>query len=65
MQGTARLLGQTLGGVSMSIIFATMPLQIALEFAVVISAGCAAFASLVSLARARYEMTGQAGQSSR
>ncbi|MGR9060207.1 MFS transporter (plasmid) [Rhizobium leguminosarum] len=56
MQGTARLLGQTLGGISMSIIFATLPLSAALEFAVVISAGCAFIASLVSLSRARYEL---------
>jgi DHA2 family multidrug resistance protein-like MFS transporter len=59
MQGTARLLGQTLGGISMSIIFATLPLSVALEFAVVMSAGCAAVASLVSLNRARYEVAGQ------
>jgi DHA2 family multidrug resistance protein-like MFS transporter len=59
MQGTARLLGQTLGGISMSIIFATLPLSAALEFAVVIAAGCAAIASLVSLSRARYEVAGQ------
>ena len=58
MQGTARLLGQTLGGISMSIIFATLPLPVALEFAIVISAGCAAIASLVSLSRARYEVAG-------
>jgi len=59
MQGTARLLGQTLGGISMSIIFATLPLSVALEFAVIMSAGCAAIASLVSLSRARYEVAGQ------
>jgi DHA2 family multidrug resistance protein-like MFS transporter len=55
MQGTARLLGQTLGGICMSIIFATLPLSAALESAVVIASGCAAIASLVSLSRARYE----------
>ena len=59
MQGTARLLGQTLGGVSMSIIFATLPLSAALNVAVAIAAGCTAIAGLVSLSRARYEM-GQA-----
>jgi len=58
MQGTARLLGQTLGGISMSIIFATLPLSAALEFAIVMSAGCAAIASLVSMSRARYEVVG-------
>jgi DHA2 family multidrug resistance protein-like MFS transporter len=56
MQGTARLLGQTLGGISMSIIFAVLPLSVALEFAIVMSAGCAAIAGLVSLGRARYEL---------
>ncbi|CAN7269097.1 MFS transporter [Rhizobium sp. LjRoot254] len=61
MQGTARLLGQTLGGISMSIIFATLPLSVALEFAVIMSAGCAAIASLVSLSRARYELVAQPG----
>ncbi|MEK1902285.1 MAG: MFS transporter, partial [Rhizobium sp.] len=65
MQGTARLLGQTLGGIFMSLIFATLPLSAALEFAVVLSAGCAAIASLVSLSRARYELAGQSGESSR
>jgi DHA2 family multidrug resistance protein-like MFS transporter len=62
MQGTARLLGQTLGGICMSIIFATLALSTALECAVVLAAGCAAIASLVSLSRARYEVAGQAGQ---
>ncbi|WP_199287250.1 MFS transporter [Rhizobium chutanense] len=61
MQGTARLLGQTLGGISMSVIFATLPLSTALTFAVVIAGGCAAIASLVSLSRARYEVAGQLG----
>ena len=59
MQGTARLLGQTLGGISMSIIFATLPLSVALEFAIIMSAACAAVASLVSLSRTRYELAGQ------
>ena len=61
MQGTARLLGQTLGGICMSIIFATLPLPTALQSAVVIASGCAAIASLVSLSRARYEVAGQPG----
>jgi DHA2 family multidrug resistance protein-like MFS transporter len=55
MQGTARLLGQTLGGISMSIMFALFPLSAALQVAVITSAGCAVTASLVSLGRARYE----------
>jgi DHA2 family multidrug resistance protein-like MFS transporter len=62
MQGTARLLGQTLGGISMSIIFATLPLSTALAFAIVTAGGCAAIASLVSLSRARYEVAGQVGK---
>jgi len=57
MQGTARLLGQTLGGISMSILLATLPLDTALPTAIVIAAGAAAVASLVSLGRARYEGT--------
>lgn len=61
MQGTARLLGQTLGGISMSIIFATLPLSTALNFAVVVSGGCAAISSMVSLSRTRYEVAGQPG----
>jgi MFS transporter, DHA2 family, multidrug resistance protein len=61
MQGTARLLGQTLGGISMSLIFATLPLSAAVEFAVVTSAGCAVIASLVSLSRGRYEAARQTG----
>lgn len=45
----------------MSIIFATLPLQAAVGFAIVMSAGCAAIASLVSLGRARYEAVEQPG----
>ncbi|OLP58037.1 multidrug ABC transporter [Xaviernesmea oryzae] len=60
MQGTARLLGQTLGGISMSILFAALPVTIALHYAVMIAAACAAIASLVSLSRARYEAGGLA-----
>ncbi|MDR6820155.1 DHA2 family multidrug resistance protein-like MFS transporter [Neorhizobium sp. 2083] len=61
MQGTARLLGQTLGGISASVLFATLPLSTALELAVLIAAGCAAAAGLVSLSRARHEVAGQPG----
>jgi DHA2 family multidrug resistance protein-like MFS transporter len=59
MQGTARLLGQTLGGVCMSILFAELSLPTAVESAVVIASACAAMASVVSLGRARYEVAGQ------
>jgi DHA2 family multidrug resistance protein-like MFS transporter len=55
MQGTARLLGQTLGAISMSIIFETMPVATAPNVAIVLAGICAAIASLVSLSRARYE----------
>jgi DHA2 family multidrug resistance protein-like MFS transporter len=58
MQGTARLLGQTLGAISMSIIFGTMPLAGAPNFALVLAGICAAVSSLVSLSRARYETVG-------
>ena len=57
MQGTARLLGQTLGAISMSIIFATMPLSGAPNIALVLAGMCAAVAALVSLSRARFETT--------
>lgn len=49
----------------MSIIFATLPLSAALEFAVVVSAGCAFIASLVSLSRARYELVEQSSNNDR
>ncbi|MFP5076226.1 MFS transporter [Rhizobium sp. YIM 134829] len=55
LQGTARLLGQTLGGVSMSILFALLPLTTALTTAIVIAAVFAALAGLISLSRASYE----------
>ncbi|OQP87539.1 MFS transporter [Rhizobium rhizosphaerae] len=61
MQGTARLTGQTLGGISMSILFASLPLSAALHGAVLFAAACAMIASLVSLSRGRYEAVGQAG----
>ena len=40
--------------------FVTLPHSVALEFAILMSAGCAAIASLVSLSRARYELAGPA-----
>lgn len=55
MQGTARLLGQTLGAISMSIIFEIMPVSTAPNFALVLAGLCAAVSALVSLSRARYE----------
>ncbi|MES0202340.1 MULTISPECIES: MFS transporter [unclassified Mesorhizobium] len=58
MQGTARLLGQTFGAISMSIIFATLPLTGAPSLALVLAGICAAIACLVSLSRARYETAG-------
>ena len=57
MQGTARLLGQTLGGILMSILFALLPPSTALTSAIVVSAACAALAGLVSLTRGRHEPT--------
>jgi DHA2 family multidrug resistance protein-like MFS transporter len=56
MQGTARLLGQTFGGISMSIIFQTMPLSSAPNVALVLAGICAAVSGLVSLSRARFEV---------
>jgi len=61
MQGTARLLGQTLGGISMSVIFATLPGEVSLQFAILMASVCAAIAGMVSLSRARYEAAGQDG----
>lgn len=58
MQGTARLLGQTFGAIIMSIIFKTMPLSAAPNFALVLAGICAAMSSLVSLSRVRYEKAG-------
>lgn len=56
MQGTARLTGQTMGSIAMSIIFALAPLSIAPNFALVLAGICAAVSALVSLSRARYEL---------
>lgn len=55
MQGTARLLGQTMGAISMSIIFALVPLASAPGFALLLAGVCAAVSALVSLSRARFE----------
>jgi DHA2 family multidrug resistance protein-like MFS transporter len=58
MQGTARLLGQTFGAISMSIIFETMPQASAPNIALVLAGACAAISCFVSLSRARYEEIG-------
>jgi MFS transporter, DHA2 family, multidrug resistance protein len=55
MQGTARLLGQTMGAISMSIIFVLVPVGDAPAIALVIAGLCAAISALVSLSRARFE----------
>ena len=55
MQGTARLLGQTMGAISMSIIFTLVPVDHAPKIALVIAGACAAVSALVSLSRARFE----------
>ncbi|MEM5472846.1 MFS transporter [Hoeflea sp. AS60] len=57
MQGTARLMGQTMGAISMSIIFALVPLANAPNMAMVLAGLCAAVSALVSLSRARFETT--------
>ncbi|TBW37431.1 MFS transporter [Siculibacillus lacustris] len=58
MQGTARLLGQTFGAISMSILFAIVPAAAAPEIALLLAGACAVVASLVSLRRARWEVVG-------
>ncbi|WP_110031116.1 MFS transporter [Hoeflea marina] len=55
MQGTARLTGQTMGSIAMSVIFALAPLSIAPNLALVLAGVCAAVAAVISLSRARYE----------
>ncbi|HEY4200166.1 MAG TPA: MFS transporter [Devosiaceae bacterium] len=55
MQGTARLMGQTIGAISMTLIFGFWAVTSAPIVALGIAAGCAALASLVSLSRVRYE----------
>lgn len=58
VQGTARLIGQTLGAVSMSQVFAAAPLANAPNIGLGLAAVCAALAGLVSLARIRHETVG-------
>lgn len=55
MQGTARLTGQTLGGIAMSLIFAVAPLASAPEVALLLAAAFAGFAAVISLGRVRHE----------
>tara|TARA_R110002012_G_scaffold77840_3_gene198307 strand:+ start:70057 stop:71430 length:1374 start_codon:yes stop_codon:yes gene_type:complete len=55
MQGTARLMGQTMGAISMSVIFVLVPLEQAPNFALVLAGLCTAVSALVSLSRARFE----------
>lgn len=55
MQGTARLFGQNLGAISMSIIFAATPLLAAPRVALVVSGLCAVLAGTISLGRVRHD----------
>ena len=55
MQGTARLVGQTLGAISMSVIFGLMPVKAAPGTALVLAACAAALAAVISASRARFE----------
>jgi DHA2 family multidrug resistance protein-like MFS transporter len=58
MQGTARLTGQTLGAITMAVIFGVVPLASATEVALVLAAAFASLAAVVSLGRARHEVVG-------
>ncbi len=55
MQGTARLVGQTLGAISMSVIFGLMPVKSAPVTALILAACAAALAAAISASRARFE----------
>jgi DHA2 family multidrug resistance protein-like MFS transporter len=57
MQGTARLTGQTLGSVAMAMIFEISPSAVAPEVALVLAAAFAGVAALVSLGRARQDIS--------
>jgi len=54
MQGTARLMGQTMGAITMSIIFTLVPLAHAPSIALVIAGLCAAVSALISLSSLRF-----------
>ena len=58
MQGTARLTGQTFGAIAMTIVFGIAPSTEAPKVALVLAAACAGLAALISLGRARHEVTG-------
>nr|WP_281502982.1 MFS transporter [Ancylobacter crimeensis] len=57
MQGTARLTGQTLGAISMSVIFQTVALGPAPKIALFIAGLCAVAAALASFTRLRFDRT--------
>ncbi len=58
MQGTARLTGQTLGAISMGLIFGLVSLPAAPGIALVAAAVCAFVSALVSLGRVKHETVG-------
>lgn len=55
MQGTARLSGQTIGAIVMSIMFATMSQTHAPNAAIVLAGVCVAVSAVVSFSRVRFE----------
>ena len=55
MQGTARLSGQTIGAIIMSIVFATTSQASAPNIALVIAAVCVTVSALASFSRLRFE----------
>ena len=58
MQGTARLTGQTLGSISMGLVFAVTSLGSAPHIALILAAACALASALVSLGRVKHEAAG-------
>ncbi len=58
MQGTARLTGQTLGAISMGLIFGLVSLPAAPGIALAAAAVCAFVSALVSLGRVKHETVG-------
>lgn len=61
MQGTARLTGQTIGAIIMSIIFTTAATTNAPNVALVIAGLCVTVSALASFSRVRFETTGGPG----
>ena len=51
LQGTARLSGQTLGSIGMSLLFAAAPVALAPRIGIAAAAGCALAAAAISLSR--------------